>query len=58
LFAGGAVQAESDHFDPSLLVQERSGIVLKKKWSGLRSKFSISYRNWTASGQADPDNFF
>jgi hypothetical protein len=56
LFAGGALQAELDQFDPCLLVQERSGIVLKRKWSSLRSTFSISYQKWTASGQADPDN--
>jgi hypothetical protein len=56
LFAGGDLQAELDQVYPCLLVQERSGIVLKRKWSSLRSTFSISYQKWTASGQADPDN--
>ena len=35
----------------------RSRALLKSKWAALRSKFSVSYRKWSTSGQEDPDLF-
>jgi hypothetical protein len=57
LISGGAVQTELDQFDPGWHPHERSGGLLKKKWASLRSKFSVAYTNWSASGQGDPESF-
>ena len=38
------------HFD-------RPGALLSKKWSAIRSRFTILYGNWTKSGQGDMDTF-
>jgi hypothetical protein len=55
--SGGASQEELDQFDPSDVRNERSGAILKKRWTSLRSKFSIAYSRWSSSGQGDQEAF-
>jgi hypothetical protein len=55
--SGGAIQEEIDQFDPAFWRHKRTGSLLKKKWTGLRSKFSVAYTKWSSSGQGDFDTF-
>jgi hypothetical protein len=53
----GAIQEEIDQFDPGFDKHKRTGALLKKRWTSLRSKFSIAYTKWMSSGQGDFDTF-
>jgi hypothetical protein len=55
--SGGAIQEEIDQFYPAFWKHKRTGSLLKKKWTGLRSKFSVAYTKWSSSGQGDFDTF-
>ena len=43
--------------DPNLHPFERSGSLLKNRFTSARSDFTTAYLHWSASGQNDPDNF-
>jgi hypothetical protein len=55
--SGGTVQEEIDAFDPAFHRHKRAGSILKRKWTNLRSRFSVAYTKWTASGQGDAETF-
>ena len=54
---GGAIEETLKEFNPVNHPHIRTEAFLKSKWATLRSKFSIAYRRWSASGQGDPDTF-
>ena len=51
-----AVEGLED-IDPNLHPLERSGSLLKSRFTRARSEFTIAYSHWSASGQNDPRNF-
>jgi hypothetical protein len=53
--SGGAVQQMVNGFDSSELKCERDGAKLKSQWSAIRAKFTVAYKHWSSSGQADMD---
>jgi hypothetical protein len=55
--AGGAVQEALDNFNPGELKHARDAAKLMSQWYTIRSKFTVSYKVWSSSGQGDVDAF-